>query len=380
MALTKDFGFGPDEQIVRDQARKFLRDNFGIDRLRKLVAADHHAAYDSPIQPAPFDQELWRQIVELGWTGLAGPEAAGGVGMKMIAVATLAEEMGRVALPSPLTATLIATMVLREANATPWLERIAGGETATLAITNADGSWEPADTDVTAAPAGDGVVLNGTAAFVQDARKAAWFVVSAKGPSGVGLYVVPAAAPGLTITPERIVDLTRDQATLRFADVRVDAAGVVAPSGRGTAVLEAATPAVLTIVAADLCGAAEWQLQTTNEYARTRVQFDKPIGFFQAVKHPIVNVMLAVDETRSLVYAAASAIDHGTPAAERLARMAKSAASDTAAFCSSRSVQLHGGIGFTWECDVQIYFKRQKHSQQLLGDGIYQREKLAELV
>jgi alkylation response protein AidB-like acyl-CoA dehydrogenase len=380
MALTKDFGFGPDERLVRDQARKFLRDNFGIERLRKLVAADHHAAYESAVQPAPWDQDLWRQIVELGWTGLAVPEAAGGVGMKMIAVATLAEEMGRVALPSPLTATLVATMVLRAANATAWLERIAGGETATLAITNADGSWEPGDSDVTAEPVGDGVVLDGTAAFVQDARKAAWFVVSAKGPSGVGLYVVPATAPGLTIAPERIVDLTRDQATLTFAGVKVDAAHVVAPAGRGAAVLADATPGILTIVAADLCGAAEWQLQTTTEYARTRVQFDKPIGFFQAVKHPIVNMMLAVDRARSLVYAAACAIDHEPDDALRLARMAKAAASDAAAFCSDRSIQLHGGIGFTWECDVHLYFKRQKHNQLLYGDGPYQRAKLAALL
>jgi len=137
---------------------------------------------------------------------------------------------------------------------------------------------------------------------------------------------------------------------------------------------------MLTIVAADMTGAAEWQLGTTTEYAKVRRQFDRPLGFFQAVKHPIVNMMIAIDEARSLVYNAACAIDVEPQAAERYARMAKSAASDAAAFCSSRSVQLHGGIGFTWECDVQIYFKRQKHSQMLLGDGIYQREKLAALL
>ena len=378
MALTKDFGFGPEEQLVRDQARKFLRDNFGIERLRKLVAADHHEAYESAVQPAPYDRDLWQQMVDLGWTGLAVPEAAGGVGMKMIAVATLAEEVGRVALPSPLVATLVATMVLRAADAAPWLERVAGGDTAALAITNADGSWEPDDTNVEARPSASGVVLNGSASFVQDARKAAFFVVSAAGPDGLGLYAVPAGATGLTLTPDRIVDLTRDQATLTFTDVAVDAAGVVAAGGRGSAVLAAATPAILTIVAADLCGAAEWQLQTTTEYAKTRVQFDHPIGFFQAVKHPIVNMMLGVDRARSLVYAAACAIDHEPADALRLARMAKAAASDAAAFCSDRSIQLHGGIGFTWECDVHLYFKRQKHNQLLYGDGPYQRAKLAD--
>ncbi|MGH7893464.1 MAG: acyl-CoA dehydrogenase family protein [Candidatus Binatia bacterium] len=379
MALTKDFGFGPDELMVRDQARKFLRENFGVERLRKLVAADHHEAYESAVQPAPYDQEIWRQMVELGWTGLAVPESASGVGMKMIAVAALAEEIGRTALPSPLTATLIATTVLRAAGATTWLERVAAGEAATLAVTGTEGSWEPDETDVHAKPADGGIVLNGTAAFVQDARKASVFVVSAKGANGVALYAVPASAPGLTITPDRIVDLTRDQATLGFDEVAVPSDGTVAPSGRGTTVLEAATPAILTIVAADLCGAAEWQLQTTTEYARTRVQFDHPIGFFQAVKHPIVNMMMDVDRARSLTYAAACAIDTEPAEALRLARMAKAAASDGGAFASSRSIQLHGGIGFTWECDVQIWFKRAMFDRAFLGTPSVHRERAAKL-
>src|SRR5262245_17235997 len=187
MALTKDFGFGPDEQMVRDQAQKFLRERFGLPELRKLVAADHDAAYHAAEQPAGYDYALWQQMVELGWTALAVPEAAGGVGMKMIAVATLAEEIGRAALPSPLTATLVATLVLRAAQATRWLERVAAGAPATLAATDAQGSWEAEDTDVRATPSGNGVVLDGAASFVQDARKAALLVVSARGPSGVGL-------------------------------------------------------------------------------------------------------------------------------------------------------------------------------------------------
>ena len=380
MALTKNFGFGPDEQMVRDQARKFLVDNFGIEKLRKLVAADHEAAYGSDVQPVAYDEQLWRQMLELGWTGLAVPEAAGGVGMSMIAVAALVEEAGRVALPSPLLSTLMATMVLIEADATPWLEHVAGGEPMTLACTNQAGSWEPDDTDVEARADGDAVTLNGVVAFVQDARKASAFLVSAKGPAGVGLYVVPADAAGLTISPDRIVDLTRDQATLTLRGVTVPAAAVVASDGTGVRVLSAATPRLLTIVAADLCGAAEWQLQTTAEYAKVRVQFDHPIGFFQAVKHPIVDMMMAVDRAKSLMYAAACAIDREPDDAARLARMAKAAACEAAAYCSDRSVQLHGGIGFTWECDVHLYFKRQKHGEALYGNAAHQRRKLAELI
>ena len=385
MAQPKNFGFAAEEQMLRDSARKFLKDHAGIETLRKLVARDHREAYESDVQPAPYDERLWQRIVDLGWPALAVPERAGGVGMKMIAVASLAEEIGRAALPSPLTATLIATTVLRAAAeggaaaAVPWLERIATGEPTTLGGTNADGSWDAGATDVRAVPTADGAQLAGTAHFVQDARKARVLVVPAEGRAGGGLYVIPVDAPGVTIRPDRIVDLTRDQARVELRDVVVPAEGIVTPDGGRIAMAEA-LPAMLTIVAADLVGAAEWQLQTTAEYARIRTQFDRPIGFFQAVKHPIVEMMIAVDRARSLSYAAACAIDTDPDDALRLARMAKAAASDAAAFCSDRSVQLHGGIGFTWECDVHIYFKRQKHNEFLYGDGPFQRARVAELL
>ena len=380
MGQPKDFGFGEDEQMVRDAARKFLSENAGIETLRRLVARDHREAYESATPPAHYDEALWRQMIDLGWTGLAVPATAGGAGMKMVAVAALAEEAGRVALPSPLIATMLASCVLREAHgdgAQAWLARVAEGTPLTLAITDAAGSWEPDDTGIDATPAGDDVTLNGTAWFVQDARKASAFVVSAKSRAGGGLYAVPVDAPGVTIHPDHIVDLTRDQARVEFHNVRVPAANIVAPAGQGADVLRRALPALLTIVAADMAGAGEWQLQTTAEYARVRTQFDRPLGFFQAVKHPLVNMMVAVDQARSLVYAAACAVDSEPQRAGYYARIAKASASDMAAFCSGRSVQLHGGIGFTWECDVHLYFKRQQHNQMLFGDAAYQRAKLA---
>jgi alkylation response protein AidB-like acyl-CoA dehydrogenase len=381
MAQPKDFGFGPDETMLRDSVRRFLKENAGIEKLRATVAKDHHEAYESDTPPAAWDESLWKKMVELGWTALAVPADAGGAGMSTAAVAALAEEVGRAALPSPLISTLLATYVLRAADtgaARTFLARIAEGAAVTIAVTDQRGTWEPGDAGVRARRDRSGTVLSGTACFVQDARKAELLVVAAVGQGGVGLWGVPADAPGVRIAPDRIVDLTRDQATVTFDDVEVSAGAEVAAPGKGAAALRAALPAQLTIVAADLCGAAEWQLQTTAEYARVRTQFDRPIGFFQAVKHPIVDMMLEVDRARSLVYNAACAIDHEPAEAERFARMAKSAASDAAAYCSGRSVQLHGGIGFTWECDVHIYFKRQKHNQFLLGDGVHHRAKLAE--
>lgn len=383
MSQPKDYGFGEEESMLRESARRLLGERASVETLRRGVARDHETAYQSATQPAEWDEALWRQMVSLGWTGVAAPQSAGGTDMKMVAAAALAEEIGRAALPSPLIATMLATRVLRAAATDPAqavLSRIVAGAAATLAVTNADGSWEPVDTDVTAAASAEGFTLHGTAHFVQDARKAELFVVSARSTDGIGLFAVDAGATGVGILPDQIVDLTRDQARVEFAGVEVDAKDVIAPPGAGDVALAAARPDLLVIVAADMCGAAEWQLQTTVEYARVRKQFDRPLGFFQAVKHPLVNMMIDIDRARSLVYNAACAIDTEPEQAESFARMAKAAAADAAAFCSERSVQLHGGIGFTWECDVHLWFKRQLHNQAYLGDAAYQRAALAELL
>ncbi len=372
----RNFGFGEEEEMLRDLARKFLAENFPVQRLRELVASDSEAVYERG-ERSPWDEGLWKRIVELGWTGLAVPESAGGIGSSMAGIAGLVEEVGRHALPSPLIATLCASYVLRETDAADvFLARVADGSAASLAITDARGSWDPGSCDVRARPEGEGLVLNGRACFVQDAFKADLFVVSARIDDGLALCVVGADAPGLTLTQDHIHDLTRDQASLQLADVRVPAAAVV--SRDGLAALRRAWPALLVSVAADLCGAAEWQLQTTVQYAKDRVQFERPLGFFQAVKHPLVDAMIGIDRARSLLYHAACEIDRASEAALSAARMAKSQASDAGAFVSDRSVQLHGGIGFTWECDVQLYFKRSLHDQVLYGDGAYQRAKLAE--
>ena len=380
MRQPKDYGFGSDETILRDSARRFLDEAAPIERVRRLVAPSPEQVYESEVPPAAWDESVWRRMVELGWTSLAVPEEAGGAGLRCAAVAALAEEIGRHALPSPLPATLAATYVLREAGeaARPWLEKIAGGASATVAIASEDGAWESGETGVRARASGRGAVLDGQAWFVQDVRKCSLVIVAAREANGVALYAVATDAPGVTIRPDHLVDLTRDQARVSFEGVEVPAEGVLA--GDGGAALRRALPPILTITAADAAGAGEWQLRTTAEYAKVRHQFDRPLGFFQAVKHPIVNMMIAVDETRSLVYNAAAAIDAEPEAAERAARIAKASAAETAAFCSSRSVQLHGGIGFTWEADLHVYFKRQKHTQMLWGDGVHHRRKIAELL
>ena len=376
----KDFGFGSDEEMLRDVARQFLDEHLPVEKLRSLVAADPESVYDRG-EPTRWNPDLWKQIVELGWTGLAVPEALGGVGFKLAGIAGLVEEVGRHALPSPLLPTLHATFVLREAggeNAEAWLRRIADGTAVSLAFADAAGSWDPGDCAVSARAEAETLVLDGDACFVQDALKCQALLVAARRGDDLVLCAVPVESEGLELSRDHIHDLSRDQATAKFRGVRIAPQYVLCETG--TEALRAAWPAILVTLSADLCGSAEWQLQTTVEYARDRKQFDHPLGFFQAVKHPLVDAMLAIDRARSLLYHAACCIDSGDPQAETAARMAKSAASDAGAYVSDRSVQLHGGIGFTWECDVHVFFKRSMHNQALYGDGVHQRRKLADAI
>ena len=378
MAQPRDFGFGADESLLRDQARKFLRQNASVKKLRTMLTKDHEAVYERGERPR-WDEDVWAKLVELGWPALAVPEDAGGVGAKMVGLVALVEEVGRVALPSPLLSTFSACFVLREADtdvAKRALGAIADGGTATLAISDRHGSPDVGRPDVVAAVDGDSYVLSGTASFVQDAAKAAVFVVSARHGDDLLIAVVPKDA--VTVVEDRIVDLTRDQAHVVFDGVRIAADAIVSTTGH--AVLARAMPSVYTMLAADLVGVSEWQLETTAQYARVREQFGKPIGSFQAVKHPIVDMMLGIDLARSLVYDAACAIDTEPETAAVKSRMAKAKASDVGRFCSSRSVQLHGGIGFTFEHDVHLFFKRSAHGQFLFGDGVAQRRALASLL
>ncbi len=369
----KDFGFSEDETMLRDSARKFFEDNCSPDKIHALVAhdPDSHRTIE-----CAWDKKLWQQVVELGWTAVCVPEFTGGVGMPLVAAVALAEEVGKAAFPSPLLSTYCATFVLKACGtdtANKALTDIATGMPTTLAITNEKGSWDSSDTDVTVR----GGKLTGSAWYVQDAKKCNRFIVSAQGEKGVGIYQVEASAAGLEITADGIIDLTRDQAHITFDNVE---AIEVAAQGDGDRALDEAMPSILTIISADMVGAGEWLLQTTVEYARTRTQFDRPLGFFQAIKHPLVNVMLDVDRAKSLVYNAACSIDCSEKDAELNARMAKSQASDMAVFSSSRAVQFHGGIGFTWECHVHLFFKRQMHNRTMYGDGKYQRMILADMV
>lgn len=378
MSQPKNFAFGDDEKMLRDSARKFFSDHSTPDQVHKLVATN-----PDPNRPitAPWEPGLWQHIVDLGWAAVAVPERAGGMGMPAVAVAALAEEAGKAAYVGPLLTTLCSTYVLAQCNtkeADHHLTQIINGKAYTLAIANANGEWCFEQSAVTHAEG----KLNGTALFVQDPQKSDCFLVSAHNSNnGLDLFAVSKDAPGVSIAADAIVDLTRDQGRLVLNDVSVDGDLVQQLChGTGSNVLKGAEPMLITLVAADMTGAAEWQLQTTTEYAKTRQQFGRPIGFFQAVKHPLVDMMVMIDQARGHVYNAACAWDSEPESVVKFARMAKASAAETAIYCSNRSIQLHGGIGFTWECYLHLYFKRQMHNQMLFGDAKYQRAQLADIL
>ena len=375
MATPKDFGFTEDISMLKDTFAKFLSEQKTIENLRPSLKGTEDP-YHGDQRSAFYDTQSWQQTVELGIHAVSIPEDQGGIGMGLVAATAIAEEIGRYALATPLTNTLLATFLLRaidspEGNAL--LEAMAGGTRVGIALYGEDASLEGDSTDVRVE---DGK-LQGQSWYVTDAQKSEILIVAAESADGIDLYRVDCQSANVRVLDDRIVDLTRDQARIQFDGAEAQA---LTTGGRGLLSFQKSLPALLTLTAADIAGAAEWQLQTTAEYAKVRSQFDRPIGFFQAVKHPIVDMMITADETRSLVYQAAAAFDFEPEDAARCAHLAKSSASDTAEFCANRSTQLHGGIGFTWEADVQIYHKRQMHSQFLFGDGIWQRAKLAELL
>ena len=362
----KNYGFEEEAGLLKDSARRFFSERMPIDQLHALVAAQP----DPEGGPAlAWDPAIWTEMVDLGWTSLAVPESAGGLGLPWVAVAGLVEELGRGAVPAPLVATLQATALLAQAGdgAHAALAEIAEGKAATVACLGSDGFGR-------AELRAEGGRLNGQAYFVQDAAKCDRYLVCAREDDGAALYWVARDEPGVELRGNAIVDLTHDQATLSFSDAKAERL-----VGDAEAAIAASEAVLWMLVSADMVGAAEWQLQTTVDYAQQRKQFDRPLGFFQAVKHQLVDVMIAIDESKSLLYSAACAIDHEPERARELAHMAKASASETAGFASGRCVQCHGGIGFTWECYVQLYFKRQEHNRRLWGDAAWHRARLADL-
>jgi alkylation response protein AidB-like acyl-CoA dehydrogenase len=376
-----DIGFSEEQELLRDTARKFLDANCTTRFVRDMMASE------TAITP-----EFWRQLAENGWLGIAFAETDGGSGLGMTELVVLMEEIGRAVMPGPYPATVLLGGAAIAAAGPPatraqWLPRIAAGEAkATLAWTEPNARWDAAGITATAREAGGGFVLAGTKMFVPDAHLADAIVVAARTrdgstmEDGVSLFLVPRDTAGLVVTRLPSIDETRKPCEVRLDNVRVPAGALLGELHQGWAPLSRVADRAAVALAAEMCGAAQRVLDMTVEYAKLRIAFGKPIGSYQGVKHKCADMLIDIENAKSLTYYAAWAIDEDDPDAVMAVSMAKAAASDAGRRVCAAGIQLHGGIGMTWEHDLHLYLKRAKADEIALGDASWHRERLARLM
>jgi alkylation response protein AidB-like acyl-CoA dehydrogenase len=372
-----DFGFSEEQELLRGQARDFLDKQCPPAVVRSLMASERG-----------YDDAMYRRMAELGWTAIPFPEEHGGLGLGMVDLVVVLEEMGRHVTPAPLQSAVgLAGMVLlqggSDAQKSRWLPGICDGSAVgTLALVEASGRWDAGGVQLRARRSGDGWVLDGEKHYVADAPAADWMIVAARTADGdgdgVSLLLVDADAPGVSVHAVRSMDQTRRLGTVRFAGVAVPADRLVGQQGRGWSVLRRGLDRALVAISAELCGTAQRALEMSVEYAKARQQFGRPIGSYQAVAHKCADMLVQVESAKSLTYYAAWAVDNDVAEAPLAAAMAKAYASDAARLVCGAAIQVHGGIGFTWEHDAHLYFKRAKWGETTLGDAVFHRERVAQ--
>jgi len=373
-----DFGFSEEQEMLRQSARSLLERECPPAHVRQMMEDERG-----------YSPELWRKMAGLGWLGLVLPEEHGGAGLNYVDLVVLAEEMGRVLLPSPFIWTLMFAEAVSRAGSDEqrrrFLPAIARGEiVATVAHLEASGSWEENGITMSARKSGAGFVLEGDKLFVNDAHVADFFLVAArtggKRDNGVTLFAIDAKRPGITVTPLKTMDQTRKLGEVRLRGVKAAPTDIVGEVNNGWPVLAAAGDRAKVALAGEMMGGAQKVLETTVEYTKVREQFGRPIGSFQAVQHKCANMMVDVEGAKSAVYYAAWAVSNDAADASTAAAVAKAAASDAYRRTAADGIQVHGGIGFTWEHDMHLYFKRAKSSEFTFGDANFNREIVAQLI
>jgi len=362
-----------EQQELRESVRRFLADRAPISRVRELMETTDG-----------MDEQVWQQAgAQLGLQGIAIPGEYGGSGFTFAEQAIVLEELGAALYGGPYlaSAVLAATALLTvddEDARRALLPDIASGETvATLAFTEDDGSWEPAAIALAATRGDDGWVLDGHKSFVLDGYTAGLILAVAKTDAGLSLFAVEGSADELSRTPLPTLDQTRKLARLEFASVP---ARLIGAPGDGAAALARTLDVAAIALAAEQLGGAQRALDMAVAYAKIRHQFGRPIGSFQAIKHRCADLLLEVESLRSAVAYAAAAVAEGSSEVPVVAALVKAYASDAYFHVAAENIQIHGGIGFTWEHDAHLYFKRAKASELFLGDGSYHRERLADRI
>ena len=354
------FGLSESQEFLKDSARKFFAGECPSAEMRRLMETE-----------SGYDAALWSKLTDQGYTGIIFPEEYGGVGLGKVELMLLMEEAGRALLTGPFFSTVVLAGTVLDAVSTPankekYLAPICRGEVrATVAILEASASWNPRDIQVSATNGH----LSGEKFFVSDAAIADFIIVVARN----GVFVVDSKARGLKISPMSGMDLTRKLYVVEFSNTPAEEIG-------STKNLPQAFNIAAAALAAELVGGMQRTLEITVEYAKTRKQFGKPIGMFQAVQHQCADMYLETESSRSAVYYAGWALEENSPDAATAVSIAKMYASDAGRTVGNRGIQIHGGMGFTWENDVHLYYRRAKASETAFGDATFHRERIASMV
>jgi alkylation response protein AidB-like acyl-CoA dehydrogenase len=375
-----NFGFNDEQELLRSTARKFFENECGSDTVRRLM--------DTPEGMSP---ELWTKLAEQGWLGLIYPEEYDGMGLGLVDLVVLMEEMGRAVVPGPyFSSVLLGGLAILEAGSggqkKEWLPRIAAGDRrVALAWMEPSAQLGPDGVTLTAVKRGGKFTLSGTKLFVPDAHTADALVLAARtrpgaGADGVSLFLLPRGTRGLEVTLLPTMDQTRKLCEVTCSDVTADADALLGAADAGWAPLARVLDRATVALCAEMCGGAQKVLDMTVEYAKIRQAFGRPIGSYQGVKHRAADMLVDVENSKSITYYAAWALDEGSPEAPLAVSMAKAYVSDAYRRVSAAGIQLHGGIGFTWEHDLHLYFKRAKGSEFTFGDATHHRERVAQLV
>jgi alkylation response protein AidB-like acyl-CoA dehydrogenase len=366
------FAFTEEQEELQKSARRLLETASSTAQVRAAMST-----------PRGYDDALWRRIgEELAFTSLVVPEAYGGAGLGFVELAAVMEEMGRALVCAPFFSTvcLAATAIVTggtEEQKRELLPGIAAGRTtATLAFAPPNGRWNAPGSDVVFAPHAGGFELSGKTSFVIDGHTASLVLVAARSAgdaSRTSLFVVPAETPGLLRHALPTMDMTRKQAELTLTKVHVPTAALLGPGDSGDRTLARVLDLAKVALAAEQVGGAERCLDMSLDYAKTRVQFGRPIGSFQAIKHKLADMFVEVESARSASYYAAWIAAHDEAALPAAAALAKAYCSDAYFRVAAECIQIHGGVGFTWEHDAHLFFKRAKSSETLFGDAAFHR-------
>jgi alkylation response protein AidB-like acyl-CoA dehydrogenase len=370
-----NFSFSEDQTLLRSSVRAALDEQCKPARVRAMME-----------DARGYDEALWSEMAKLGWLGLPLAEEHGGAGLGCVELALVLEEMGRAAYPGPYFASVVLAGLGLElggsaAQKEKWLPAIASGRArGTAALLEDTLDWDPGAVAATATPTADGWTLDGVKRFVPWAHVADVALVPARAPEGVSLFLVDPRAAGVTLTPMVGIDLANRWSEMRLHGVAVPLDAVVGPVGGAAPVLEALLRRAAVGASAEMLGAARRCLDMSVGYVKVREQFGQLIGSFQAIRHRCAEMLLEVEKAHAAVYYAAWALTAGAEDAAMAASVCKSFVSEAARQVCGDAIQVHGGIGFTWEYDLHLYFKRAKGLEPLYGDAAYHRELIVRAV